>query len=149
MPQVRYRVDDVPPQWADAFMPMPTLSPAGATSVSWSIHAAWGTEQVPVSPNHKASGTLSKSPEWKDPSAVAPDYFCPDVVVQDIRLLGPPVHYLPLPAAMLVPPVEPLGTMGPQGPPAVVMRGRKIGGRRSMHWPRVVPRWPGLNGQPS
>jgi hypothetical protein len=143
---VRYKVDGVPAQWADAWMPMPTLSPAGATSVSWSIHAAWGTEQVPVSPNHKASGTLSKSPEWKDPSAVAPDYFCPDVAVQDITRLGPPVHYMPLPFAQLVDPVVPLGTQGPLGPSAVHMRGRKIGGRRSMHWPRVVPRWPNLRG---
>jgi hypothetical protein len=144
---VRYKVDDVPPQWADAFMPMPTLTPAGATSVSWTIQAAWGTEDVPVSPNHTASGTLSTNPEWKSPSAVAPDYFRPDIAVQDIRRLGPPVHYMPLPAAMLVPPVVPVGSLGPLGPPAVLQRGRKIGGRRSMHWPRVVPRWPNLRGQ--
>jgi hypothetical protein len=147
--QVRYKVDDVPAQWADAFMPMPTLSPAGATSVSWSIHAAWGTEQVPVSANHTASGTLSRSPEWHPPSSVAPDWFCPDVAVQDIRRLGPPVSYMPHPVAQLVEPVVPLGTQGPQGPSAVVMRGRKVGGRRSMHWPRVVPFWPGLRGQSS
>lgn len=149
MSTVRYRVDDVPPQWADAFMPMPTLSPAGATSVSWTIHAAWGTEDVPLSPNHKASGTLSKSPEWKDQSAVAPNYFRPQVAVQDITRLGPPVRYMPGTVAQLVPPVEPLGQLGPQGPSAVVMRGRKIGGRRSMHWPRVVPRWPNLRGGPA
>ena len=149
MPTVRYRVDDVPPQWADAFTPMPTLSPAGATSVSHTIRAAWGTEDVPVSPNHTASGTLSDSADWKPGSAVAPDYFLPDVAVQDITGLGPPVQYLPLPFAMLVDPVQPIGTLGPLGPSAVVMRGRKIGGRRSMHWPRVVPSWPGLNGKPS
>lgn len=127
-------------------MPMPTLSPAGATSVSWSISAAWGTEEVPVSPNHNASGTMSSSPDWHPPSAVAPDYFCPDIAVQDIRRLGPQVHYMPLPFAELVDPVVPLGALGPQGPSAVVMRGRKIGGRRSMHWPRVVARWPNLRG---
>lgn len=147
MSTVRYKVDGVPAQYADAWMPMPTLSPAGATSVSWTIHASWGTEEVPVSPNHKASGTLSDSPPWKDQSAVAPDWFLPQVAVQDIRLLGPPVRYMPGQIAQLVPPVTPLGTMGPQGPSAVVMRGRKIGGRRSMHWPRVVPRWPNLRGQ--
>jgi len=143
---VRYRVDGVPPEWAAAWMPMPTLSPAGATSVSWTISAAWGTEDVPVSPNHKASGTVSNAPGWRDPSAVAPDFFRPDVAVQDIRLLGPPVRYMPLPFAQLVDPVVPLGTLGPQGPSRVVMRGRKVGGRRSMHWPRVVPRWPNLRG---
>ncbi len=146
MSTVRYRVDDVPTQWADAFMPMPTLSPAGATSVSWTISAAWGTEDVPVPANHTASGTLSNSPEWLPPSAVAPDYFRPDIAVQDITRLGPPVHYMPLRVAQLVDPVVPVGSHGPQGPSAIVMRGRKVGGRRSMHWPRVVPRWPGLGG---
>ena len=65
--------------------------------MSWTISAAWGTEDVPVSPNHKASGTVSNAPGWKDPSAVAPDFFRPDIAVQDIRLLGPPVRYMPLP----------------------------------------------------
>jgi hypothetical protein len=146
MSTVRYRVDDIPPQWADAFLPMPTLTPAAATSVSWTIHASWGTEAVPVSPNHTASGSLSRSPDWLPPSAVAPDYILPDVVVQDIRLLGPPVHYMPMPFAQLVDPVQPIGTLNDLGPSAVVMRGRKIGGRRAMHWPRVVTRWPGLGG---
>lgn len=147
MATVRYKVDDVPGNWADAWMPMPTLSPAGATSVSWTISASWGTEEVPVSPNFKASGTLSNSSAWHDQSSVAPNWIRPDIAVQDIRQLGPPVHYMPLPVAMLVPPVEALGTLGPQGPSRVAMRGRKIGGRRSMFWPRVVPRWPNLRGQ--
>jgi hypothetical protein len=114
--------------------------------VSWTISAAWGTEQVPVSANHNASGTVSRSPGWRPPSSVAPDYILPDIAVQDITRLGPPVHYMPLPAAELVPPVVPVGAQGPLGGPEVVMRGRKIGGRRSMHWPRVVPRWPNLRG---
>ena len=147
MPTVRYRVDDIPPQWADAWMPMPTLSPAGATSVSHTISAAWGTEEIPVSPNHTASGALSRSAEWRPGSAVAPDWFRPDVAVQDITQLGPPVQYLPLPFAQLVDRVQPIGTLGPLGPSAVVMRGRKVGGRRSMHWPSVSVRWPNLKGQ--
>lgn len=147
MATVRYSVDGVPPQWASAWMPMPTLTPAGATSVSWTIQAAWGTEDVPLSPNHTASGTLSSNREWKPPSAVAPDSFRPDIAVQDIRRLGPPVHYMPLSVAQLVPPALPIGDLNPLGPPPVLQRGRKIGGRRSMHWPRVVPRWPNLRGQ--
>jgi len=147
VPTVRYRVDDVPHQWADAWMPMPTLTPGATTSVRSTISAAWGTEEVPVSPNHTAAGSLSRSPDWLPGSAVAPDYFCPDVAVQDITKLGPPVHYLPLPFAQLVDPVVPLGARGPLGPSKVAMRGRKVGGRRSMHWPRVVTRWPGLGGR--
>lgn len=145
MSTVRYRVDGVPAKWADAFMPMPTLSPAGATSVSWSISAAWGTEDVPIGPSNR-TGTLSSNPAWKPGSAVAPDLIRPDIAVQDIRRLGPPVRWMPLPAAVLVPPVTPQGVQGPLGPSAVAMRGRKVGGRRSMHWPRVVPRWPNLRG---
>jgi len=143
---VRYRVDGVPQPLADAWTPMPTLSPAGSSSVSWSIYGAWGTEPVPVSPNHTASGTLSRSPEWLPPSAVPPDWFRPQVAVQDITRLGPPVHWMPLQAAQLFPPVIPIGERGPQGPSAVMQRGRKIGGRRSMHWPRVFPFWPNLRG---
>jgi hypothetical protein len=143
---VRYQVDGAPPQWADAWMPMPTLTPAGATSVSRFTFGAPGTEEVPLSPNHKASASLSRSSEWHDPSSVAPDYFRPNIYVNDVSQLKPPVRYLPAPVAMLVPPVVPVGTHGPLGPSAVVMRGRKIGGRRSMHWLRAVPTWPNLRG---
>jgi len=142
---VRYRTDGVPPVWADAFTPMPPLSPAGTTSVTWTISAAWGTEEVPLSPSNRV-GSLSRNPAWKPGSAVAPDSFRPQVAVQDIRRLGPPVHYLPLSAAQLVPPVVPVGKLGPLGPSAVQMKGRKVGGRRSMHWLRAVPRWPNLRG---
>jgi len=145
MATVRYTVEGVPPQWADAFMPMPTLTPAGATSVSHTIWAAWGTEEVPLPPNRP--GTLSTNPAYKSGSDVAPDWFRPDVAVQDIRRLGPPVRWMPLPVAELVPPVVPINQLGPQGNPAVVMRGRKVGGRRSMFWPRVVSRFPNLKGQ--
>lgn len=145
MATVRYKVEGVPSPWAAAWMPMPTLTPAGTTSVSWTIHGAWGTEEVPLPSNRV--GTLSANPAWRPPSSVAPDSFRPQVAVQDIRRLGPPVHWMPLRRAELVPPVTPLGTQGPLGPSAVVMRGRKIGGRRSMHWLRALPRWPNLRGQ--
>ena len=145
MATVRYRVDGVPPQWVDAWFPMPTLTPAAATSISWTIFGAPGTEPVP-SPRPAGSMTLSKSPDWHPPSAVAPDYINPQLCTQDIRYLKPPVHYLPLPFAELVDPVTPIGSHGPLGPPPVVMGGRKVGGRRSMHWPRVLTSWPALRG---
>lgn len=146
MSTVRYVVEGVPAQWADAFMPMPTLTPAGATSVSWTIYGAWGTEEVPLEPVNRV-GTLSRNPANKVGSDVAPDSFRPDVAVQDITRLGPPVRWMPLPVAQLVDPVTPINQLGPLGNPAVVMRGRKVGGRRSMFWPRVVPRWPNLQGR--
>jgi hypothetical protein len=145
MATVRYRVDGVPAAYAQAWMPMPTLTPAGATSVRWTISAAWGTEPV-HSPPPQGRGTLSASPLWRPPSSVAPDHIRPDIAVQDIRRLGPPVSYMPHTMAQLVDPVTPIGERGPLGPSAVVQRGRKIGGRRSMHWPRVFPFWPNLRG---
>lgn len=148
MATVRYRVDDIPAAYSDAWHPMPTLTPGGATSVRWTIWGAWGTEEVPLTPVNRV-GSLSRNPKWRPPSSVAPDWFRPQVAVQDITRLGPPVHWMPLPAAMLVPPITPIGKLGPQGNSAVVMRGRKVGGRRSMHWLRAVPRWPTLSGKAS
>jgi hypothetical protein len=145
MATVRYRVEGVPANWADAWFPLPTLSPAGSSSVSWTIWGAWGTEEVPLTPVNR-TGSLSRNPKWLPPSAVAPDWFRPQVAVQDIRRLGPPVSYMPHSMAQLVDPVGKIGERGPLGPSAVVMRGRKIGGRRSMHWPRVFPFWPNLRG---
>lgn len=145
MATVRYRVEGVPSNWADAFAPMPTLTPAGATSVSWTIYGAWGTEVVPLTPVNRV-GSLSRNPDWLPPSAVAPDWFRPQLAVQDIRPLHPQVSYMPHPFAALVDPVTPIGQRGELGPSAVVMRGRKIGGRRSMMWQRATQRWPNLLG---
>lgn len=143
MATVRYVVRDVPPQWLDAWLPMPTLSPAGATSVSRFTFGAPGTEPVP-SPRPRGSMTLSSSPAWSPPSSVAPDWFLPQLYVNDIRALGPTVRYLPQRVAPLVPPVESIGAVGPQGPSQVAMNGRKVGGLRSMFWPRRRIVWPPL-----
>lgn len=148
MATVRYRVDGVPPGWIDAFTPRPTLTPAGTFSIRHTISASWGTEDIP-SPRPAGSARLSSSPRWHPPSDVAPDYFRPDVAVVDIRQMGGGganagrIRFQPRRAA--VAPI-PVGTIN--YPPApVAMRGRKIGGRRSMHWPRVITRWPGLDGR--
>lgn len=145
MATVRYRVHGVPDQWVDAFFPMPTLTPAGATSVSRFTYGAPGTYAVPLSDNHNASGTLSSNPAWAPPSHVAPDYFLPQLYVNDIRELGPTVRYLPQRVAPIVPPVTPIGAHGPLGPSDVAMGGRKVGGLRSMFWPRARLRWPVIN----
>ena len=143
MATVRYAVEGVPPQWLDAWLPMPTLTPAAATSVSRFTRGAPGTLRVP-SPRPAGSQTMSSSPEWAPPSAVAPDWFLPQLWTNDIRELGPTVRYLPARVAPLVPPVEPIGALGPQGPSPVAMNGRKIGGLRAMFWPRTRVTWPRL-----
>lgn len=154
MATVRYQVDQVPQNaWAHAFFPTPTLSPAGQFSLRRFISGAPGTARV-TSPRPAGAYSLSPSPAWRDPSHSAPDWFAPQLWLNDIRELpvgptasGRGVCYLPHRVAETVPPVVPQGTLGPLGPSAVVMGGRKVGGRRSMHWPRVIPRWPNLSGR--
>lgn len=140
MAVVRYRVDGVPAQYQDAWFPMPTLSPAGATSVSRFTFGAPGTEPVP-SPRPAGSGTVSDSREWAPPSAVAPTTFNPQLYINDIRQLGPPVHYMPGLVAQLVPPVGEVG-----GVSDVAMNGRRAGGKRAMFWKRNSVQWPNILG---
>lgn len=140
MATVRYTVTGVPEQWVDAFMPMPTLTATAATSVSRFTYGAPGTEPVP-SPRPAGSGTLSNNPAWAPPSSVAPTTFNPTLYVNDIRELGPQVRYLPARVASLVPAVGEIG-----GVSDVAMNGRKVGGRRSMFWPRPNTVWPNVNG---
>lgn len=143
MATVRYQVDGVPAHWAAAFFPTPGLSPAGATSVSRFTQGAPGTMRV-HSPRPAWSGRLSSSPDWHPPSEVAPDYICPQLYVNDIRELGPIVQYMPSRYAAVPPPVGQIGDRSALGPAPVAMRGRKVGGRRSMKWPRTIVRWPDL-----
>jgi hypothetical protein len=146
MATVRYAVEGVPAQWNDAWLPMPTLSPAGATSVSRFTFGAPGTEPVP-SPRPAGSMAQSTSREWAPPSAVAPTYFCPQLYINDIRELGPQVHYMPKRVAPLVPPVgNEIGPLGGLGPSPVAMNGRKTGGLRAMFWPRSRVSFPPLGG---
>lgn len=147
---------------------MPPLSPAGFSSIRRFITGWAGTVQVPTTKagvpgvtkscigldsNYNASGTLSVSPHYVPPSATAPDWFAPQVWLSTINELptapsasGMGIRRLPARAAVSVPPVTPIGQVGPLGPSKVAMGGRKVGGRRSMRWPRVVTRWPNLRG---
>lgn len=154
MARVRYQVDGVPQDGsAHAFFPVPSLTPAGQFSLRWTISGSPGTARVP-SPRPAGSFRASPSPQWAGPSDVAPDWFAPQLWVNFINELpvgpsaaGSGVRYLPGRVAQPVDPVVPLGTLGPLGPSQVVMGGRKVGGRRSMHWPRVLTRWPNLAGE--
>jgi len=144
---VRYKVDGVPAAWADAWFPMPTQTPAAATSISRFTKGAPGT--VPVhTPRPAGSMSLSRSPEWLPGSAVAPDATLFNEYVNEIAELkiAGGVSYMPRQVAALVEPVGHIGAHGPLGPSQVVMGGRKVGGRRSMHWPRTITRWPNLRG---
>lgn len=143
MAQVRYRVDQLPAgENAHAFLPMPGLSAAGSSHGEVDVFGAWGTMPVP-SPHPATSPHLSRSPLLRTPSDVAPDYFCPQIGIAGTRNMRPPVRYLPnhsrIPA--------PAGAIADQ-PSPVLMRGRKIGTRWSMIWPRVVTRWPNILDRP-
>ena len=148
MATVRYQVDGVPAYAIHAFMPTPGLSPAGSSSITRFTHGAPGTMPVP-SPKPAGAFRLSCSPQYSPPSEVAPDYFLPQLYfneIAELRLAGG-VSYLPPPVAHEVAPVTPQGAHGPQGPAKVAMAGRKVGGRRSMHWPRAIISWPDLAGR--
>lgn len=154
MATVRYQVDEVPESaWAEAWFPMPTPSPAAAQNQRWyNIRSTLGAERQP-SPRPAGAFSMSPSPAWMPPSSVAPDWFAPQISYVGIRdkqvgptAAGTGIGYMPHPVAETVPPVVPLGTYGPLGPSQVAMGGRKIGGRRSMHWPRSIVRWPNLRG---
>jgi hypothetical protein len=155
MATVRYQVDDVPQSaWAHAWFPTPGLSPAGSSNQQRFISGFPGTMRVD-SPKPAGAFRASTSPEFHSPSEVAPPWFAPQIWYDDLRG-GRPVAptgaksgiaYLPHLRAHAVVPVVPIGTVGPLGPSKVAMGGRKVGGRRSMHWPRTVIRWPNLAGR--
>lgn len=140
MAVVRYQVDEIPDLYMHAFTPMPGLSPAGSSHGIIRVFGSPGTTKVP-SPPPAFSGRMSCSPLWRSPSDVAPDWFAPQLWLADITNLGPPVHYLPNRSGV----PAPVGTVG--GVSEVAMGGRKVGGRRSMKWPRNLIRWPNLKGQ--
>lgn len=154
MAEVRYQVDEVPESaWAHAFFPMPSLTPAAQTSVSRFTTGYPGTVRV-TSPRPAGAYRASQSPDWHGPSDVAPDWFAPQLWLNEISQLRPGatpagggISYMPKPVAQEVPPVIPVNaSYGPDGPPPVAMTGRKVGGRRSMWWPRSIIRWPDLGG---
>lgn len=158
MPVVRYQVDDVHADaWAHAFFPTPGLTPAGQSSLQYTIHGYPGTMQVD-SPSPRFDwvgrhlGGRSGVPGvgYLNGSDVAPNWIAPQIWWNDIANIREPglkLHRLPFKEAQLVGPVTPLGTVGPLGPSRVAMGGRKIGGRRGMKWPRPFIRWPNLKGQ--
>jgi hypothetical protein len=153
MATVRYQVDGVPETaWAHAFFPMPGLTPAASSSIRRFIQGYPGTERIP-SPRPAGAYRASPSPQFQGPSDVAPDWFAPQLWSHDIRELpvgpthaGTGINYLPHRKAFPVDPIVPQGTLGPLGPSQVAMTGRKVGGRRSMHWLRSVISWPSLGG---
>ena len=156
MATVRYQVDQVPQnEWASAFFPPPCLSPAGQFSIGRMIHGFPGTWRIQA-PDAAGSQTLSKNPDWApwSDSRVSPNWFAPQLWWNDVAELGGggssagnKLAYLPRRRAQVVPPFIPQGERGIQGPGPVAMGGRKIGGRRSMHWLRSIPRWPNLAGE--
>ena len=154
MPTVRYQVDEVPSSaWAEAFFPTAGITPAASSSISRFVSGYPGTARI-ASPRPAGAYTAFSSPEWSSPSAVAPDWFAPQLWLDEYTVHAHPaatpagggVSYMPKQLAQTVDPVVPQGGLGPLGPSQVAMTGRKVGGRRSMHWPRVLPRWPGLDG---
>jgi hypothetical protein len=140
VPTVRYQVDGLAGLGANAhaFMPSPGLTPAGSSHGEVDVWGAPGTLPVPA-PHPATSPHLSRSRWLRTPSDVAPDYFTPQIYVAGMRNMRPPVHYMPNHSRI----PTPTGSITTQ-PAPVLARGRKIGGRFSMIWPRTITRWPNL-----
>lgn len=154
MATVRYQVDGVHQNaWSHAFFPTPGLTPAGQFSLRRFIRGFPGTMRVD-SPAPAGAFRASPSPEFHSPSEVAPPWFAPQIWYDDLRggrpisptSSGAGISYMPHQAAHQVEPAVPIGSTGPLGPSQVAMSGRKIGGRRSMKWPRTIITWPSLSG---
>ena len=153
MSTVRYQVDEVTEdQHAHAFFPVPGITPAAQSSISRFVHGYPGTMRV-ASPRPAGAYRASPSSQWHPPSEVAPDWFAPQLWWNDIAELpvgptasGRGVRFRPGPLTALIP-VPVVDQSVAAGPPPIAMRGRKIGGRRSMHWPRTLIRWPNLKGE--
>lgn len=144
MGKVRYQVDGIGGLGANAaaFMPMPGLTPAGATHGDVDVFGAWGTLRVPA-PRPATSPRSSSSPATGErvPSDVSPNYMLPQIGIAGTRNMRPPVRYLPQAMRHRIP--TPAGSITVQ-PSDVRQRGRKIGQRWAMIWPRTVTRWPNV-----
>ena len=91
MPQIRYRVDDLPPTKVGAFMPLPTRQ---ARSSAWGlvdVYGAPGTVGIPVDEPADCYGTLSAAGAGKNStrgSDQSPNTILPVIYYPSTRNMG-------------------------------------------------------------
>lgn len=140
---VRYRVFDVPAMGAGAFMPTPSTN---APASSWGlvlVDGAPGTEPVPAPSPQSAylpSLTARGGVDSAQGSMVSPDVILPSVYVARADNMGPAAdagigmrtrRLAPMPVPSFSYPRIPIPAQTPA----------RIGGRRTMVWPRSFQRF--------
>jgi hypothetical protein len=140
---VRYAVESIPARAVSAFTPSLTRPGIVATRGLTHVVGFPGTELVPVeSPGLPPPSFTPKTAG----SSCAPDAITPDIYEASPANMGP---FAPAGAARIrwgtnEIPIAALGWQ-PVAPVAVTWRPR-IGGRRTIGWPRVSPSFPPVTG---
>lgn len=141
---MRYRVLDLPPKGAGAFMPTPSTNTVASSWGLVHVEGSPGTQPVPVpKPQRTWLPALTRrgGVDTAQGSDVAPDFILPCIYVASARHMGPSadvglgmalrrLNPLPVPARHY--PRQPVPAFNPP----------RIGGRATMLWPRAFQRWP-------
>ena len=155
MPQIAYRVEDVPPRALAACTPVPTRTPTAATWGVVHTVGAPGTTRIdsPHPQSTKGFGALgvpnSTVPaDDPQPSGHSPDYFLPALYITQPTPQGT-VHRstneIPIPAISSHQPYAPFSASAPGKAinPTVLQRVRtRVASGFATAWPKVAPIFP-------
>lgn len=135
----RYRVLDLPVVGAGAYLPTAAINPVASSYGLVHVYGAPGTLPVPVSKPESVWAPPTSADKMTQPSWCAPDVILPSIYIASAENMGPSQHFgmamrrhtpLPVPAVTWI-------SLAKR---AMVMR--KVGGRRSIPWPRAFQRFP-------
>lgn len=141
---MRYRVLDIPPKGAGAFMPLPTTNPVASSYGLVQVSGSPGTDPVPApSPQRSWLPSLTRrgGVDSAQGSMVAPDVALPCVYVAEVNFMGPEMD---TGIGMAVRRLNPLPVPARHYArlPVVAQVTPRIGGRSTMMWPRAFQRFP-------
>lgn len=142
---MRYRVLDLPPRGAGAFMPTPSTNAPASSAGLQHVHGSPGTDPVPApSPQSQYLPTLTANGgvDAAQGSMVAPDLIAPSVYVAEVDNMGPEHGGAAL--GMRVRRLNPLPMPAFSYPrtPVAAFATPRYGGRATMAWPRAFQRFP-------
>ena len=143
---MRYRVLDLPPKGAGAFMPTPSTN---APASSWGlvhVHGSPGTEPIPSpAPERTYLPNLTRQSGVNSAqgSQVAPDVILPAIYVASAQNMGPAADAgVGMRARRLTP--IPVPAADVRRVPIVAQSAPRYGGRGTMPWPRAFQRFPAV-----
>lgn len=146
---VSYRVLDVPPYGAGAFMPQPARNPVASSYGLVQITGAPGTDPVP-SPRPVATPSQTARPQGSKDSAagsdVSPDFIFPAIYIPWAANMGPAAD-TGLGMARRRLNELPVRAIDPGRRPVPVWQQFPTGAR-PLPWPRAFVRWPSRTQNP-